>query len=113
MEEYGWIVEQNSFVDETPYGNKNFVNVVANLPIGRNFEKNYKIENDDYSKFHLNNRIVIACHYDSKLEDYEFIGAIDSAVPCAIMLDLAKFLKENYETEQFRRVSFCLYFLMT
>lgn len=111
MEEYGWIVEQNSFVDETPYGNKNFVNVVANLPIGRNFEKNYKIENDDYSKFHLNNRIVIACHYDSKLEDYEFIGAIDSAVPCAIMLDLAKFLKENYETEQFRRISRHLQFL--
>ncbi len=33
-------------------------------------------------------RLVLACHYDSaKLPD--FIGATDSAVPCAILLDLA------------------------
>lgn len=110
MEEYGWIVEQNKFTDKTPYGNKEFVNVIANLPIGRNFEKNYN-NKEDFTKFHLNNRIVIACHYDSKLENYDFIGAIDSAVPCAIILDLAKFLKENFEKEQFRRISRHLQFI--
>lgn len=31
-------------------------------------------------------RVVIAAHYDSKLEPEGFIGAIDSAAPCALMM---------------------------
>ncbi|KAI6192856.1 Glutaminyl-peptide cyclotransferase [Aphelenchoides fujianensis] len=35
-------------------------------------------------------RLVLACHYDSKIMENEtFIGATDSAVPCAMLLDLA------------------------
>jgi glutaminyl-peptide cyclotransferase len=38
-------------------------------------------------------RLVLACHYDSK-KIPNFIGATDSAVPCAILLELAILLKE-------------------
>ena len=33
-------------------------------------------------------RLVLACHHDSKKLP-NFVGATDSAVPCAILLDLA------------------------
>lgn len=109
MEEYGWVVEQNAFHDDTPYGKKQFVNVIANYPVGLNFnhEKNVSEikRTQDFSRFHTTNRIVLACHYDSKYEtDHEFIGAIDSAVPCALMLDIAKFLHENFDKSTFKKV---------
>uniref|UniRef100_A0A915HEZ2 glutaminyl-peptide cyclotransferase n=1 Tax=Romanomermis culicivorax TaxID=13658 RepID=A0A915HEZ2_ROMCU len=35
-------------------------------------------------------RLVLACHYDSKTFDkFPFLGATDSAVPCALLLDVA------------------------
>ncbi|GAV04874.1 hypothetical protein RvY_15082 [Ramazzottius varieornatus] len=35
-------------------------------------------------------RLVLACHFDSKYDKKgAFVGAIDSAVPCAMMIDLA------------------------
>lgn len=111
MKEYGWVVEQNSFDEETPLGVKNFVNVVANLPIGTSFSSGLN-DFKNVSKFHTNNRIVLACHYDSKYEpDMNFLGAIDSAVPCAIMLDLAKFLKDNFSNDQFKRVKSLIRFV--
>lgn len=39
-------------------------------------------------------RLVLACHYDSKKLP-NFIGAIDSAVSCAILLDLAERLQRQ------------------
>ncbi|KAF5290583.1 hypothetical protein FQR65_LT11534 [Abscondita terminalis] len=40
--------------------------------------------------------LVFSCHYDSKLfKEFEFIGATDSAVPCAMMLNLAKVLSKE------------------
>lgn len=37
--------------------------------------------------------LVLACHFDSKFfAQFEFIGATDSAVPCAMMMDLARTL---------------------
>lgn len=76
MQSLGWKVEQDSFEDDTPFGRKTFVNVIATL-------------NPDRPQ-----RTVVACHYDSKdmktKERKTFIGAIDSAVPCAIMLETAK-----------------------
>lgn len=35
-------------------------------------------------------RLVLVAHYDSKLTPKDFIGATDSAVPCAMMLHVAK-----------------------
>lgn len=41
-------------------------------------------------------RLVFACHYDSK-DLKNFIGATDSAVPCAILLDLAINLRDKLQ----------------
>lgn len=39
--------------------------------------------------------LTLACHFDSKyFADFAFIGATDSAVPCAMLIDLA--LTLNY-----------------
>ncbi|KAJ3105373.1 hypothetical protein HDU97_008127 [Phlyctochytrium planicorne] len=70
-----WTIEQDSFEAETPKGKWPFNNIIAtkdpNAP----------------------RRIVLAAHYDSKLfTDFDFIGATDSAVPCAILVDIAKTL---------------------
>ena len=104
MESYGWIVEKKPFDANTPYGMKNFVNVIANLPIGANF-MNSGDKTLQSTKFDIHNRIVFACHYDSKyFSNINFIGAVDSAVPCALLLDMAKFLKENFSKNDFRKV---------
>ena len=34
--------------------------------------------------------MVLACHYDSKIHPKDFIGATDSAVPCALLMDIAQ-----------------------
>jgi hypothetical protein len=34
--------------------------------------------------------LCIACHYDSKISPEGFVGATDSAVPCAMLLNLGK-----------------------
>lgn len=38
------------------------------------------------------NYLTLVAHYDSKLEPANFIGATDSAVPCAIMMHVARFV---------------------
>jgi glutaminyl-peptide cyclotransferase len=69
---YGWTVEEDSFEDSTPFGQKNFVNIIATL-------------NPAASR-----RIILSAHYDSKFyTDFTFIGAIDSAAPCGMMLYIA------------------------
>jgi glutaminyl-peptide cyclotransferase len=35
-------------------------------------------------------RLVLAAHYDSKMEPKGFIGAVDSAAPCAMMIHAAR-----------------------
>uniref|UniRef100_A0A8C8VQJ4 Glutaminyl-peptide cyclotransferase n=1 Tax=Pelusios castaneus TaxID=367368 RepID=A0A8C8VQJ4_9SAUR len=71
----GWRVELDSFEDRTPRGIVGFANVVATLnPAARQL-------------------LVLACHYDSKYFPRDrrgrtFLGATDSAVPCAILLEL-------------------------
>jgi Peptidase family M28 len=39
--------------------------------------------------------MVIACHYDSKISPTGFLGAVDSAVPCAMMINLATVLRND------------------
>jgi glutaminyl-peptide cyclotransferase len=47
-------------------------------------------------------RIVLACHYDSKFDVAgEFIGMSDSAVPCAMMIDLAQALHPYLSDREF------------
>ena len=63
-------IELDTFDDQTPIGKVEFTNIVATLDPT------------------ATRRLVLACHYDSKMIN-GFIGATDSAVPCAILLDLA------------------------
>lgn len=78
MKGLGWTVEEDVFNDNTPIGTKIFSNVIATLDP------------------HATRYLVLACHYDSKIDrEGVFIGATDSAVPCAMMLNLAKVM-QNY-----------------
>lgn len=71
-----WNVEDDTFVDNTPYGPKQFTNIIATF--------------DPTAK----NKLVLACHFDSKnISDSKgnyFIAATDSAVPCALIMDLVE-----------------------
>ena len=87
-----WQVELDSFDDNTPYGNKSFHNIVATL--------------DPEAP----RRLTLACHYDSKFfptrrDGREFIGATDSAVPCAMLLDLVRVLDDKLANR--KKVSSC------
>ncbi|KAJ7085723.1 glutaminyl-peptide cyclotransferase-like protein [Mycena belliarum] len=77
LETLKWHVDQDAFDDDdTPFGKKHFTNIVAT--------KDPK----------ASRRVIIAAHFDSKYfpEPNHFVGAIDSAASCAIMLDLAEAL---------------------
>lgn len=98
MEGYGWNIETQGFNANTPYGSKNFVNLIATLPVGQNFN----VQQSD-----VRNRVVFACHFDSKLfTQFKFVAATDSAVPCAMMLDMAQFFSENFNNANFNNVKF-------
>lgn len=80
MKSLGWTVEENKFKDTPPktYSKKKveFTNVIAtHSPRARR-------------------RLVLACHYDSKVSPEGFLAATDSAVPCAMMIEIAVVLKE-------------------
>ncbi|XP_037382693.1 glutaminyl-peptide cyclotransferase [Talpa occidentalis] len=76
-----WVLEVDTFLSWTPYGYRSFSNIISTL--------------NPTAKRHL----VLACHYDSKYfphwENRVFVGAIDSAVPCAMMLELARALDKK------------------
>lgn len=76
----GWHVELDPFTASTPLGPLDFANVVATLDPG--------------AARHL----TLACHYDSKFFPSglaPFVGATDSAVPCALLLELAQALDQE------------------
>ncbi|XP_074075368.1 glutaminyl-peptide cyclotransferase-like protein [Macrotis lagotis] len=73
----GWQVEVDAFSAPTPLGPVAFANVVATLSPK------------------ASRRLTLACHFDSKLFPPgapPFKGATDSAVPCALLLELARAL---------------------
>lgn len=74
LEANGMQVELDSFVDQTPiFGNLEFTNIIGRL-------------NPTADKF-----LTLSCHYDSKyFENFDFVAATDSAVPCAQMLSVIK-----------------------
>ena len=73
----GWEVTAHEFTASTPLGVKNFTNIIATLHPS------------------VERRLVLSAHYDSKLlRGGEFLGATDSALPCALLIDLASSLNE-------------------
>eukprot|EP00090_Calanus_glacialis_P014466 TRINITY_DN23253_c0_g1_i1.p1 TRINITY_DN23253_c0_g1~~TRINITY_DN23253_c0_g1_i1.p1 ORF type:complete len:347 (-),score=76.77 TRINITY_DN23253_c0_g1_i1:58-1098(-) len=72
LTDLGWSVEFDTFTQDTVIGEQTFSNIIAT-------------RNKDSPR-----RLVLAAHYDTKISPKGFIGATDSAVPCAMMLHLAK-----------------------
>uniref|UniRef100_A0A182J3R5 Glutaminyl-peptide cyclotransferase n=1 Tax=Anopheles atroparvus TaxID=41427 RepID=A0A182J3R5_ANOAO len=74
LKSLGFTVELDEFNQKAPhFGMLKFTNIIGKL-------------NPSADKY-----LALACHYDSKyFREHAFVGAVDSAVPCAIMLNLAK-----------------------
>ena len=77
-----WKITLDTFTDTAPqpFGEKKFTNIIATL-------------DPDVDK-----RLVLAAHYDSKYFSPiqgSFVGATDSAVPVALLLDLALTLDDK------------------
>jgi glutaminyl-peptide cyclotransferase len=82
MEKLQWTVEKDEFRDNTPFGELIFTNVIAKL-------------NPNAERY-----LVLACHYDSKYfedKNKEFLGATDSAVPCAMLINMASVLSHHLQ----------------
>jgi len=80
FKELKWDIFLDSFSDSTPIGIESFTNIIVT-------------KDSRASK-----KIVLAAHYDSKyFKDFEFIGATDSAVSCAILIDLAHSIEKAYK----------------
>lgn len=73
-------VDLDEFTDQTPIGRVKFANIIAT------------------SDTNSCKQLAIACHHDSKMME-GFLGAIDSAVPCSMMLELAKIFKGSFKNE--------------
>ncbi|XP_067418797.1 glutaminyl-peptide cyclotransferase [Emydura macquarii macquarii] len=81
----GWVVEEDTFQQYTPFGYRTFSNIISTL--------------NPSAKRHL----VFACHYDSKYfapqwDGRVFVGATDSAVPCAMLLELVRVLDRQLQS---------------
>ncbi|CAG8675601.1 13450_t:CDS:2, partial [Dentiscutata heterogama] len=73
FQKLGWDIEEDTFKDTTPYGEVLFNNIIVTKDIK------------------AKRRLVLAAHFDSKYfpPPNNFVGATDSAVPCAMLIDLA------------------------
>lgn len=99
MTALGWDVETDKFTDQTPVVCSFFKTFMA-IKLSN---KGYFLINQGAKEFeniittldpNAPRRLVLACHYDSKFfpnkKTQTFIGATDSAVPCAMMITLAR-----------------------
>lgn len=77
-------IDLDAFATTVPiFGNVTFTNIVGTV-------------NENADSF-----LALACHYDSKyFADFEFLAAIDSAVPCAVMLNIAKTLMSSIDRDR-------------
>jgi len=83
MKDLNWTIESDVFQADTPvFGELEFENIIAKLnPNARRY-------------------LALACHFDSKYtRERDFIGATDSAVPCAQLINLATVMSK-YLTKQ-------------
>lgn len=111
MSKAGWKTELDTFEDQTPFGVKRFSNIISTYEIGKNFAYSQSEEQRHRTSV-LNKRVIMACHYDSKyFSQFKFDGAIDSAVPCAMLLDLADFLSKHFTPDDFSNIQRHLQFI--
>ncbi|CAO3592029.1 unnamed protein product [Absidia cylindrospora] len=77
-----WTIELDTFTSATPIGDKTFTNIIVT------------------KQPEAGRRLVLAAHYDSmNSPQHEFIGATDSAVPCAMLLSLAETLNDQLSSQ--------------
>jgi len=93
MSNLGWTIEEDKFEQDTIIGNVEFTNIIATLDPN------------------APRRMVIACHYDSKISPKGFLGATDSAVPCAQMLNLAHTMQMDLDDQKRSESELTLQFL--
>ncbi|XP_067643419.1 glutaminyl-peptide cyclotransferase-like [Eurosta solidaginis] len=89
----GWYVDADKFYERVPIlETVQLHNIIAKLnPVAERF-------------------LVLACHYDGKyFANFEFLGATTSAVPCAMLLNMAHVLREKLA--QFRNTKLSLMFI--
>lgn len=100
FEEIGWSVEKDESVQKIPSGDTvTFTNLIFT-------------HNTEASK-----RLILAAHYDSKVtvdgqqHDGQFIGATDSAWPCALLVELSTALNDRLKgSPKFSQVSLQIIF---
>lgn len=73
-------VELDESTQSTPVGQVKFVNIIAS------------------SNPRACRQLVLACHYDSKMMD-GFLGASDSAVPCAMLLRISETFSKSFRPD--------------
>ncbi|XP_066592316.1 glutaminyl-peptide cyclotransferase [Prorops nasuta] len=82
MRDLNWDVKTDTFQENVPiFGRLEFENIITTLnPNARRF-------------------LALACHYDSKyFRENNFVGATDSAVPCAQLINLATVMNNKLKT---------------
>lgn len=91
FENLSWTVTLDEFDSDTPLGKKRFTNIIATQnPAARR-------------------RLILSAHYDSKLmqptNGEYFLGSIDSAVPCAMLVEIARTLTPYFNEKAKRQAS--------
>lgn len=81
LKNFGWDIDVREFIADAPHGPVPMANVLAH---------------SSSSVVSQKPKLTIAAHYDSKLKPEGFIGAVDSAFPCALLLWLAE--RTQYKT---------------
>ena len=89
FEDLKWTVTLDEFDELTPLGPKRFTNIIATL-------------NPSAKR-----RLILAAHYDSKYfkdppKQY-FLGATDSAMPCAMLIEIAKTVTPLFKVKEQRQ----------
>jgi hypothetical protein len=81
LSSYGLTVQPQAFQAQTPFGPKAMVNLIVTL------------------KGQRPDRVVFTGHYDTKLErNFTFVGASDGASSAAMLIELARVLKDRPRT---------------
>lgn len=70
------------------------------LEIDSFHERGFNFTNLVFTPFHGEQYLVLAAHYDTKIEPEGFIGATDSGASCAILLYIAEFIDTVLTREQ-------------
>ena len=88
LNKYGWKVARQSFNDQTPIGEKKFVNLRAR----------FSPNGDDLDWKDGGGKLLICSHYDTKIiKGINFVGANDGGSSTGVLIELARNLSKDPE----------------